>query len=102
MIRAAAGDKTPLKEIQVTPAWFMLRLASTVEWVYFVFTLGKKRPKILRRFFIQYTCLQRTCSIEKARKRLGYAPADHREGIIRAAVEWEFQKEIEVGKQETS
>ena len=80
----------------------MLGLASTVEWVYFVFTLGQKRPKMLRRFFIEYTRLQKTFSIEKARKRLGYTPVDDRDGTIRAAVEWELQKEVETGKQKTS
>ena len=57
---------------------------------------------MLRRFFIEHTCLQRTLSIEKARKRLGYTPVDDRDGMIRAAVEWEFQKEVEAGKQKTS
>ena len=84
MIWAAAGDKTPLKEVQVIPAWFMLGLASAVEWVYFILTLGKKRPKMLRRFYIEHTCLQRTFSIEKARKVLGYTPLDDRDGMIRA------------------
>ena len=102
MIWAAAGDKTPLEEVQAIPAWFMLGLASAVEWVYVVFTLGEKRPKMLRRFFIEYTCLQRTFSIEKARKRLGYIPVDDGDGMIRAAVERELQKEVEAGKQKTS
>ena len=33
---AAAGDETPLEEIQVITAWFMLGLAGAAEWVYFV------------------------------------------------------------------
>ena len=102
MIWAAAGDKTPLEEIQVIPAWFMLGLASAVEWVYFVSTLGKQSPKMLRRFFLEFTCLRRTYSIDKARKRLGYATIDDRDGMIRAAVEWELKKEEEAGKQKTS
>lgn len=57
--------------------------------------LGQKRPKLLRRFFIEYTCLQRTFSIEKARKRLGYTPVDDRDEMIRAGVEWELQKGVE-------
>ena len=101
MIWAAAGDKTPLNEIRVIPAWFMLCLASTVEWVYFVFTLGQRLPKLLRRSFIEFACLQRTFSIEKARKRLGYTPVDDRDGMIRAAVEWELQG-TEAGEQKTS
>ena len=99
MIWAAAGDETPLEKIQVIPAWFMLGLASTVDWVYFIFTLGQKRPKMLTRFIIEYTCLQRTFSIEKARKRLGFAPVDDRDEMIRAGVEWELQKGVKAGKQ---
>lgn len=33
MIWAAAGDETTLEEVQIIPAWFMLALASTVDWV---------------------------------------------------------------------
>lgn len=102
MIWAAAGDKTPLKEVQVIPAWFMLGLASTVDWVYFIFTQGQKRPKMLTRFLIEYTCLQRTFSIEKARERLGYAPVDDRDEMIKSGVEWELQKGVEAGKHEIS
>ena len=47
---------------------------------------------MLRRFLIEHTCLQRTYSIDKARKRLGYAPFDDRDGMIRAAVEWELRR----------
>ena len=97
MIWAAAGDKTPLEEVQVIPAWFMLGLASTMDWVNFIFILGQKRPKILTRFVIEYTCLQRTFSIEKARKRLGYAPMDDWDEMIRAGLEWELQKEVKAG-----
>ena len=102
MIWAAAGDRTPLEEIQVIPAWFMLGLASTVDWAYYIFTLGQKRPKTLTRFIIEYTCLQRTFSIEKARKRLGYTPVDDRVEMIRAGVEWELQKGVKAGKGKTS
>lgn len=102
LIWAAAGDETPSEEIQVIPAWFMLGLASIVDWAYFIFTLGQKRPKILTRFIIEYTCLQRTFSIEKARKRLGYTPVDDRDEMIRAGVEWEIQKGVKAGKQKIS
>ena len=86
LIWYAAGDKTPLREITVVPAWFMLHLASAVEWLYWVFTLGLKRPRILRRHVMKYTCLPRTYSIEKAREKLGYEPVDDREEQIQRGI----------------
>jgi len=84
----AAGDKTAPGEIKVIPAWFMLNLASVVEWLYWAFTLGLKRPKVLRRQYMAYTCNTRTYSIEKARERLGYKPVDDRDEQVQRGVEW--------------
>ena len=86
-IWSAAGDKTTLKEVTVVPAWFFLALASAVEWLYWVFTLGLIRPKILRRQVMARTCYPRTYSIRKARDRLGYEPVDDRDEQIQKGVE---------------
>ena len=87
-IWSAAGDKTAPEEIRVIPAWFMLGLASVVEWLYWVFTLGLKRPRVLKRQYMAYTCNTRTYSIEKARERLGYKPVDDRDEQVQRGVEW--------------
>lgn len=94
-IWSAAGDRTALDEVTVIPAWFILNLASAVEWLYWFFTLGLKRPKDLRRQNMTYTCSPRTYSIEKARERLGYNPVDDRDEQIQRGVEWalRIQKE---------
>ena len=88
LIWHAAGDKTAPEDVTVIPAWFMLGLASAVEWLYWAFTLGLKRPKVLRRQIMTYTCCPRTYSIEKARARLGYKPVDDRDEQIRRGVNW--------------
>ena len=88
LIWSAAGDRTTLEEVTIIPAWFMLNLASAVEWLYWAFTLGLKRPKVLKRQTMMYTCSPRTYSIEKARERLGYKPVDDRDEQIQRGVEW--------------
>lgn len=95
LIWYAAGDRTAPEKITVVPAWFMLNLASAVEWLYWAFTLGLKKPQVFRRQIMVYTCYPRTYSIEKARKRLGYRPVDDRAEQIQRGLEWarRMQKE---------
>ena len=92
LIWSALGDRTPAEEVTVVPAWLMLNLATVVEWLYWVFTLGLKRPKILRRQTMIYTCYPRTYSIAKAKTRLGYKPLDDRDEQIQRGVEWVQRK----------
>ena len=66
----------------------MLYLATVVEWIYWIFTAGRKRPKNLKRHVMECATMTRTFSIKKARKRLDYEPVDHREAHIKAGVEW--------------
>ena len=88
LIWYAAGDRTAPEKVKVIPPWFMLSLASVVEWLYWAFTLGLKKPKVLRRQIMIYTCYPRTYSIEKAREILGYKPVDDRDEQIQRGVEW--------------
>lgn len=94
-IWSAAGDKTTPEEVTVVPAWLMLNLASAVELLYWAFTLGLKRPKVLRRQIMTYTCHARTYSIEKARERLGYKPVDDRVEQIQRGLEWALRMQKE-------
>ena len=89
----AAGDRTAPEEVKVIPAWLMLSLASVIEWLYWAFTLGLKRPKVLRRQTMMYTCFPRTYSIEKAKERLGYKPVDEREEQILKGLDWVRRKQ---------
>ncbi|KAL8704580.1 MAG: hypothetical protein Q9201_002272 [Fulgogasparrea decipioides] len=92
---AAAGVDLKSEDVTVIPAWFVLNLASLIEWIYWAFTLGSKRPEVLRRQTMSYTCLTRTYSIAKARRALGYKPSDDRDEHIRKGVMWELQTQAE-------
>ena len=90
---AAAGDDTPLRDVRIIPSWFMLALASTVEWIYWIFTLGRKRPKTLRRHNMEYATKFRTFNIDKAKERLGYLPnASKRDEHIKQGVVWALRE----------
>jgi sterol-4alpha-carboxylate 3-dehydrogenase (decarboxylating) len=95
LIWRAAGDHTPPEQIRVIPAWFILNLASLTEWVYWIFTLGYKRPTTFRRVLLETTCVERTFSIEKAKERLGYKPIDNMDDAIRRGFEYVRQQEAE-------
>ena len=85
----AAGDNTPLDQVNKIPTWLLLPFASAVEWTYRICTLGYKRPMTIRRDTIEWACSTRTFSIEKARKLLGYMPVNDREETIAKAVDRE-------------
>ena len=40
LIWRAMGDITPLKDVTVIPVWLAMLMASAVEWVFFILTLG--------------------------------------------------------------
>ncbi|MCJ1368239.1 hypothetical protein MMC16_007381 [Acarospora aff. strigata] len=88
----AAGDTTDPEDVKVLPLWLMLVLASVGEWVYWVFTLGRKEPE-MRRCDMEY--FERGCvfSIEKARSRLGYKALVGMDEGVRRGVEWALRKE---------
>lgn len=95
LIWSTAGDRTAREEVTIVPAWLMLCLASTVEWLYWAFTLGLKRPRVLKRYIMEYTCKSRTYSIKKARERFGYEPVDDRDEQIQKGVEWAIRTQKE-------
>jgi hypothetical protein len=51
----------------------MMSIAWALEWGYWIFTFGKKAPR-LTRARVKYTTMQRTLDITKAKERLGYRP----------------------------
>ena len=92
-IWSAAGVQAAPENAVVVPAWFILSLASVVEWIYWAFTFGSKKPRLFQRRNLSYSCTHKTYSIEKARHRLGYVPADNRDDEIRKGVAWQLQHE---------
>jgi len=86
----AAGHPNDDQKVVIIPFWLMISLASIGEWVFWIFTLGTKRPRVTTDHFVAMAGGS-WFSIEKAKKRIGYEPVcDTLEGIQRS-VEW-FQK----------
>ncbi|KAM3419144.1 hypothetical protein BST61_g5089 [Cercospora zeina] len=71
MCWAAAGDKTRPDQVWKLSKDFGLFLATLMEWIFFLFRLGK--PNLTRQQ-VRYTCMTRYYNIDKAKKRLGYTP----------------------------
>ncbi|KAF2655399.1 NAD(P)-binding protein [Lophiostoma macrostomum CBS 122681] len=70
------------------PTWFALTLANVLEFVFWVFTFGRKRPGLMGRQQVEYCCFTHTYSIEKAKQRLGFVPNQNYEKILKESVEW--------------
>lgn len=87
------------EEVWIVPTWLIIFLTGLGEWVFLIFTLGYLSPPGLRPFQIRYFTEEATFSIEKARERLGYEPADDRKIRMKEAVEWGWS-EMEKGKKE--
>ena len=72
-IWAAAGDRTTPGQVWVVQKDFGLVIATIFEWIFWIGTMGKKKPNLTRRV-VNYSCMSRYYSIDKAKKRLGYKP----------------------------
>ena len=95
LIWRASGDFTPLENVTVIPVWLALVLATTVEWTFFILTLGQKKPKIINKLVVMHCVRTHTYNIDKARRVLGYNPIPDLENGIKRSVEWEMQKRQE-------
>ncbi|KAF2678704.1 NAD(P)-binding protein [Lentithecium fluviatile CBS 122367] len=84
----AGYDPKPFPKVTHLPNWFVLSLATFLEWVYWMFTVGTKRPYKLGMQQVEYMCYTHTYSIGKAQKRLGYEPKLDFENDVKKAVEW--------------
>ncbi|KAH7256275.1 hypothetical protein BKA59DRAFT_467121 [Fusarium tricinctum] len=84
---AAAGHPVPPNEITRIPMPVMKSMASTTEWVYWIFTLGYIKPN-LRRISINHLDSGWCWSLEKANKVLGYEPVSDQDDTIKRTMEW--------------
>lgn len=71
MCWAAAGDQTQPKDVWVLSKDFGLLIASIMEWVYFIFRMGKPSITVGH---VKYMSIVRYFNIDKAKHRLGYLP----------------------------
>lgn len=94
VIWKAAGAKVPPPErVIAVPTWLALLMAGLLEWLFWFVTFGMKRPGIMGRQQVEYSCFTHTYSIDKARERLGYAPVPNFEEGIRKAVAWSLAED---------
>ena len=94
--RSAGWDEKSNKKggrIYVVPAWLALLVAAIAEWVYWIVTLGTKRPFHLGKQQMEYFCFEHTYDIRKARERLNFVPEKAFEAKLKGAVEWHLREE---------
>ncbi|KAL6918994.1 hypothetical protein ACHAPO_009267 [Fusarium lateritium] len=84
---AAAGSPVRPEEVTRIPLPVMQVMASTTEWLYWIFTLGMMQPG-LRRISMDHLDTGCCWSLDKARKILGYEPIDDQDEIINSTMEW--------------
>ncbi len=91
LIWEAAGWEPPANEAHkpfILPTRLALAIAFFLEWIYWVGTLGTRRPGLLSKQQVWISCYTHTYRIDKAKERLGYKPVpDFEEGIQRS-VAW--------------
>ncbi|KAI9711709.1 MAG: hypothetical protein M1820_001853 [Bogoriella megaspora] len=81
------GDTTKPEDITVVSGQVALALSSMVEWAFYIFTLGLKKPPLnVTRLYIQYSIYNTTYSIRKARTRLGYNPKIDLDASLRSSI----------------
>ncbi|KAK4892494.1 erg26, C-3 sterol dehydrogenase [Elasticomyces elasticus] len=95
MCWAAAGDKTQPNQVWVLSKGLGLFLATIMEWVFWIFKLGK--PGLTRQQ-VKYTCMTRFYSIDKAKRRLGYKPVVKLEDGIRRGVKDALFRGVVIGQ----
>ncbi|KAM0197401.1 hypothetical protein ACHAPA_001414 [Fusarium lateritium] len=84
---AAAGHPVAENEITRIPMPVMKAMASTTEWIYWIFTLGYVKPS-LRRIGINHLDSGWCWSLEKAKRVLGYEPVSDQDEAIKRTMEW--------------
>ncbi|KAF1999683.1 NAD(P)-binding protein [Amniculicola lignicola CBS 123094] len=86
-----AGHRKPGGSIAALPVWFVSGLAAILEFLFWAFTFGRKRPQTLGKQQVEYACYTHTYSIDKAKKRLGYVPMQDFEEELAKGVNWSLE-----------
>jgi sterol-4alpha-carboxylate 3-dehydrogenase (decarboxylating) len=84
---AAGGYPVAKDEIKVVPFWVVKTFVSITDWMYWIFTLGTKRPAVTRED-ISILEVGFCWNIEKARRLLGYRPVLEQDEAVRICMEW--------------
>ncbi|KAI9778059.1 MAG: erg26, C-3 sterol dehydrogenase, partial [Peltula sp. TS41687] len=89
---AAAGYEATPDKMWVVSNDLALTIASVVDWVVWLTSCGRRRPKRLVRHMLEYGCVTKTFSIDKAKERLRYVPRVSIDEGIRKGVEWALKE----------
>jgi sterol-4alpha-carboxylate 3-dehydrogenase (decarboxylating) len=81
------------KKVIKLPTSLLLGIATFLELIFWIFTLGHKRPGLLGKQQVEYSCFTHTYSIEKAKRKLKYVPRQNFEGALEEAVRWSLEKD---------
>ncbi|KAM0296163.1 hypothetical protein ACHAPM_010419 [Fusarium culmorum] len=90
--RFYAATDNPVRPEEVTsiPLYVMQTMASTLEWLYWVFTLGMVQPD-LRRISMDHLDTGCCWSLDKSRRILGYDPVQDQDEVIKRTMEWAME-----------
>ncbi|KAJ8063816.1 hypothetical protein OCU04_007675 [Sclerotinia nivalis] len=91
MIWRFAGYTPKNERISYLPTWFALALSPCLEFVFWIFTFGRKRPYQLGKQQVEYALFEHTYSIEKAKMILGYEPIQDFERALEESVMWSLE-----------
>jgi len=86
-----AGHKQSSDRVIRIPVRFVSALAVTLEYVFLACTFGKKRPQMLGKQQVEYSCYTHTYDISKAKTKLGYVPRQEFEIDLAKAVAWSLE-----------
>jgi sterol-4alpha-carboxylate 3-dehydrogenase (decarboxylating) len=88
-----AGDEHVDQPPTKIPQSVALVLATFLEYVFWLFTLGRKRPQGLGRQQVEYMCFTHTYSIEKAREKLDFVPKQNFDVALKETVDWYLEQD---------
>lgn len=90
MVWKAAGDKTTPEQIWTIDKGLGLPLATIIEWLFWC--VG--RTPNLNRKKVQFSCMTRFYSVDKAEKLFGYGPRWGMEEAIARTVKWFQERDV--------
>jgi sterol-4alpha-carboxylate 3-dehydrogenase (decarboxylating) len=85
-VYAIAGHPVKKDNIKVMPLWFMIPLAGFLEWMYWIFTLGTKKPES-RKQDMEHFRESVSWNIDKAKSVLGYEPITNQDEVLKMCVQ---------------
>lgn len=100
----ASGTGEGAPKVHMIPAWVMALVVEMAKWLYLIFTLGyAEPPPTFGQNGLSWCTEEHTQDDSKARKTLGYRPAEiKRSEMMAEAVEWERErrKKLVAGKKD--